>query len=196
MSNALTDGLTAAVRSPLTYYNALMRLHSTWAGGPLQGPPFLPQRGLPYLPRWHSARRLWLRPSGPGEPLCLTDGCRHGCNRFAAQVADADNSSFPTRSLGRWGVVRQGQLRQDIGALRIRGIRGRVDQQHRAPLCPALQLDPVNSGGFITPEWLAYSEVIHCRWVLGPGSSQGCPENSGLQQQQLCKLPSTLTADW
>jgi hypothetical protein len=28
-------------------------------------------------------------------------------------------------------------------------------------------LDPVNSGGFITPEWLQYSEVIHCRWVAG-----------------------------
>lgn len=27
-------------------------------------------------------------------------------------------------------------------------------------------LDPVNSGGFITPEWLKYSEVIHCRWAM------------------------------
>ncbi|KAI8472383.1 MAG: light-harvesting chlorophyll-a/b protein of photosystem I [Monoraphidium minutum] len=27
-------------------------------------------------------------------------------------------------------------------------------------------LDPVNSGGFITPEWLQYSEVIHCRWAM------------------------------
>ena len=26
--------------------------------------------------------------------------------------------------------------------------------------------DPANTGGFITPEWLAYSEVIHCRWAM------------------------------
>jgi len=27
-------------------------------------------------------------------------------------------------------------------------------------------LDPTNSGGVITPEWLKYSEVIHCRWAM------------------------------
>lgn len=27
-------------------------------------------------------------------------------------------------------------------------------------------LDPVNSGGFITPQWLQYSEVIHGRWAM------------------------------
>lgn len=27
-------------------------------------------------------------------------------------------------------------------------------------------LDPVNSGGFVTPQWLAYSEVIHGRWAM------------------------------
>lgn len=27
-------------------------------------------------------------------------------------------------------------------------------------------LDPVNAGGFVTPEWLRYSEVIHCRWAM------------------------------
>jgi hypothetical protein len=27
-------------------------------------------------------------------------------------------------------------------------------------------LDPVNSGGFVTPQWLAYSEVIHARWAM------------------------------
>lgn len=26
--------------------------------------------------------------------------------------------------------------------------------------------DPEGAGGFITPEWLAYSEVIHCRWAM------------------------------
>jgi light-harvesting complex I chlorophyll a/b binding protein 3 len=26
--------------------------------------------------------------------------------------------------------------------------------------------DPQGAGGFITPEWLAYSEVIHCRWAM------------------------------
>jgi hypothetical protein len=27
-------------------------------------------------------------------------------------------------------------------------------------------LDPVGSGGFVTPQWLAYSEVIHGRWAM------------------------------
>jgi len=27
-------------------------------------------------------------------------------------------------------------------------------------------LDPVNSGGFVNPQWLAYSEVIHGRWAM------------------------------
>jgi light-harvesting complex I chlorophyll a/b binding protein 3 len=27
-------------------------------------------------------------------------------------------------------------------------------------------LDPVNSGGFVTPQWLQYSEVIHARWAM------------------------------
>jgi len=26
--------------------------------------------------------------------------------------------------------------------------------------------DPEGAGGFITPEWLSYSEVIHCRWAM------------------------------
>ena len=26
--------------------------------------------------------------------------------------------------------------------------------------------DPEGAGGFITPEWLAYSEVIHARWAM------------------------------
>lgn len=31
------------------------------------------------------------------------------------------------------------------------------------PQDPLGLLDPVNSGGFVTPEWLQYSEVIHGR---------------------------------
>eukprot|EP00199_Chlamydomonas_sp_CCMP681_P006859 CAMPEP_0119101548 /NCGR_PEP_ID=MMETSP1180-20130426/582_1 /TAXON_ID=3052 ORGANISM="Chlamydomonas cf sp, Strain CCMP681" /NCGR_SAMPLE_ID=MMETSP1180 /ASSEMBLY_ACC=CAM_ASM_000741 /LENGTH=274 /DNA_ID=CAMNT_0007085689 /DNA_START=56 /DNA_END=880 /DNA_ORIENTATION=- len=27
-------------------------------------------------------------------------------------------------------------------------------------------LDPVNSGGFVNPQWLQYSEVIHARWAM------------------------------
>lgn len=27
-------------------------------------------------------------------------------------------------------------------------------------------LDPEGAGGFITPSWLEYSEVIHCRWAM------------------------------
>ncbi len=27
-------------------------------------------------------------------------------------------------------------------------------------------LDPESKGGVITPEWLKYSEVIHCRWAM------------------------------
>jgi len=26
--------------------------------------------------------------------------------------------------------------------------------------------DPEGAGGFITPEWLSYAEVIHCRWAM------------------------------
>lgn len=27
-------------------------------------------------------------------------------------------------------------------------------------------MDPANSGGFVNPEWLSYSEVIHGRWAM------------------------------
>lgn len=36
--------------------------------------------------------------------------------------------------------------------------------------------DPEGAGGFITPEWLAYSEVIHCRWAMLGAAGCMAPE--------------------
>lgn len=29
-----------------------------------------------------------------------------------------------------------------------------------------LSVETLHAGGFISPEWLKYSEVIHCRWAM------------------------------
>lgn len=40
--------------------------------------------------------------------------------------------------------------------------------------------DPEGAGGFIDPDWLRYSEIIHCRWCAAFLSQLSSPGISGL----------------
>jgi len=66
--------------------------------------------------------------------------------------------------------------------------------------------DPEGAGGYITPSWLAYAEVLHCRWAMlgvagcvAPeflGKAGVIPESTGLVWFQSGVVPPSGTYDY